>query len=146
MDKQIKKLAHRLRDDGVAPERDLWPDIEARLDSAPRSAPGRTPFRADTWWRLAAVAATLTLLVGAGYFSGSPSNVGPVAPVAMVDEPVVETSTETEAGPSLLNRLNNTISELEAAMALDPDNLKLTRLSLMAHKSRGQLLRVGTRR
>lgn len=128
MDNHMKKLARQLQREGIAPERDLWPGIEKALDQpGPAVKPGK---QADghAWFRMVAVAATLVLLVGSGYFGGVPKK-----------------SEQGQQVP-LLQSLNNTISDLDAAMAQDPDNIKLTRLSLMTHKSRANLLRVGTRR
>ncbi len=128
MDKQMKNLAGQLRREGIAPERDLWPGIEQAIDRAESGKLKSRRFDSNAWLRMVAVAATLVLLVGSGYFDGS-------FQVSRQDHQV-----------SLLQTLNNTISDLDEAMALDPENLKLTRLSLMTHKSRANLLRVGARR
>ncbi len=138
MDQQMKKLARMLQRDGISPDRDLWPEIEQAID---RANPGKRPrrlFDANAWFRLAAVAATLILLVGSGYFAGTSPGSGQANNLVLTEN--------NEDGNSLLQCLNNTISDLDEAMALDPENIKLTRLSLMTHKSRANLLRVGTRR
>ncbi len=136
MDKQINDLAKKMAEEGIAPPRDLWPEIEQAMDQAGQEKKPRRTFDPNAWYRLAAVAATLILLVGAGYFGGNPQQQPQGEKVAVL----------VEDNPSLLQRLNNTISELDKAMALDPENIKLTRLSLMTHKSRANLLRVETRR
>ena len=158
MDKQVNKLARQLRDEGVAPERDLLPGIlESIGDQECRTGPesrvrvmppnqSRRFFDAAAGWRLAAVAATLVLLFGSGYFrsiSQGPSN---ESNLAMNEESTEMVSPQASGNKSLLRGLNQTISELASAQALDPDNLKLTRLSLLVHRSRANLLRVGTRR
>ena len=135
MDKQVKHLARQLRREGCPPQRDLWPEIEQAIDLVESGRVSKRRFDPNAWYRLAAVAATLILLVGSGYFGGNTP--GPEQK---------NLAANTEDGSSLLQRLNHTISDLDKAMALDPDNIKLTRLSLMTHKSRAHLLRVGTRR
>ncbi len=136
MDKQIENLARELRYEGSLPERDLWPGIEAALDRESGAEPKRKSeksvglFRASTSWRIAAVAATLVLILGSGYFRSEPGLNPGSTELAVTD------SSES----SLLQSLNQTIADLSAAQAQDPQNLKLTRLSLLAHKSRTQLL------
>lgn len=137
MDRQIERLAARMRDEGVNPPRDLWPDIEARLEDRPAS--GRFRHR-DRWWRLAAVAAALILLVGSGYFTGGEESLPPGAEVAAVAAP------ERAEGGSLLQMMNDTIGELEKAQALAPENMKLSRLTVLAHQGRAELLRAATLR
>ena len=146
MDKQVKNLAGQLRREGISPERDLWPGIQEAIDQAKPGKRPRRPFDANAWYRLAAVAATLILLVGSGYFGAVPSGPSLENQVAMTENSEDGPTLIKDSDPSLLQRLNHTISDLDAAMALDPDNIKLTRLSLMTHKSRANLLRVGTRR
>ncbi len=146
MDKQMKNLASQLRRDGIAPERDLWPGINKAIDQAQPGLKKPRRFDANAWYRMAAVAATLILLVGSGYFTGVSPGPEKGHKVAMIDERDTDIQQVSDQGSTLLQRLNNTISALDKAMALDPDNIKLTRLSLMTHKSRANLLRVGTRR
>ena len=146
MDKQVKNLAGQLRREGISPERDLWPGIQEAIEQAKPGKRPKRPFDANAWYRLAAVAATLILLVGSGYFGGAPSGPSLENQVAMTEIYEDGPKLINDSAPTLLQRLNNTISDLEAAMALDPDNIKLTRLSLMTHKSRANLLRVGARR
>jgi hypothetical protein len=139
MEKQIKKLARQLRDDGVAPERDLWPGIEKAIG---QKKPKRR-FDSNAWLRLGAMAATVVLLIGSGYFGGGL----PESDLKTGTGKMAHNSVKvTEREPSLLQNLNQTISDLDVAMAMDPENFKLSRLSLMAHKSRANLMRIGTRR
>lgn len=140
MDKQVKNLARQLGREGIAPERDLWPGIEKAIDGG--SARPQNRSSASAWYRLAAVAATLVLLVGSGYFGGISPGTNPANHAALTN--ISEDGSHQDT--SLLESLNNTISALDKAMAIDPDNIKLTRLSLMTHMSRANLLRVGTRR
>lgn len=137
MDTQLKKLARQLRDEGIAPERDLLPAIWRAIDrqEAP-AAPGGTWLRRfGSNWQLAAVAATLVVLVGVGYLRPVVSDPGPKAELAAWDR----------TDRALLRDVNQSISDLAAAQAQEPDNLNLTRLSLLAHRSRSNLLRLGTR-
>ena len=130
-DKQLRRLAGQLRDTGTAPDRDLWPDINAAIDraEAEKNPAGRRP--ADPW-RLAAVAAALILMLAAGWVGiGSINGTGPTTDVA-------EDPGSPEGGLAVLDRA---LEELNLALADDPDNRSLTQLVLMVHKSRGSLLR-----
>ena len=40
-----------------------------------------------------------------------------------------------------MESIDQALAQLEAALAADPENLSLSRLVLMVHKSRGELLR-----
>ncbi len=158
MDKQVNKLARQLRDEGVAPDRNLLPGIlESIGDQECRIGPeqrvrvlppnqSRRFFDAAAGWRLAAVAATLVLLFGSGYFRSIYQDPASESDLVMEEESTEMVSPQGNANKSLLRGLNHTISDLASAQALDPDNLKLTRLSLLVHRSRANLLRVGTRR
>jgi len=137
MDRQIERLAGKMRDEGISPPRDLWPEIEARLEDRP--AAGRFRHR-DRWWRLASVAAALILLIGSGYFTGGEESLPTGTEVAGVTAPA------SAATGNLLQTINDTIGELEAARTLAPENLKLSRLTVLAHQSRAELLRATIRR
>ncbi len=163
VDKQVNKLARQLRDEGVAPERDLLPGILDSIGDQEVGARAQSPvrpistirtrriFNASAGWRLAAVAATLVLLFGSGYFQSIYKGPAQESHLAMNEESAEMSSraiplAQADKDESLLRGLNEAISDLASAQALDPDNLKLTRLSLLAHKSRVNFLRVGTRR
>ncbi len=162
MDKQINKLARQLRDDGVAPERDLLPGIwESIGDARPEGefqsgsafsveSTSRRNFNSAAGWRMAAVAATLILLFGSGYFqSHSPGRFNSQNLTLNENQHTVGNSIDSsieDLDKLLLRSLNKSISDLARAQALDPDNLKLTRLSLLTHKSRANFLRAGSRR
>jgi len=128
MDKQVQNLAKQLAREGISPDRDLWPGIDQAINKAEQRTSVRQSFNSNAWLRMAAVAATLILLVGSGYFTQGSQYV------------------RQDHQSSLLQTLNHTISDLDAAMAMDPENINLTRLSMMTHKSRAHLLRAGTRR
>ncbi|PID79598.1 hypothetical protein CSB20_09675 [bacterium DOLZORAL124_64_63] len=149
MDREIGRLAARMRDEGVPPPRDLWPEIDARLEDRP-GAVGRQ--RSDYGWRLAAVAAALLLLLGSGYFSGGRESLpagGEMAATEGGGDAEAPTSLVALAVPEsghLLRMMNETIGELEEAQALVPENLKLSRLTVLAHQGRAELLRAAARR
>lgn len=134
MDRQIERLTRELRDKGVPPERDLWPEIEARLEDPHH----RTCPEGDRWWRVAAVAAALIVLVASGYLTG-----GTDPAVETAANPLIEGPGDPIA---LLQDMNQTIGELEAAQDLNPENLNLSRLTALAHRGRADLLRATTRR
>ncbi|MBE0565233.1 MAG: hypothetical protein IH621_04685 [Krumholzibacteria bacterium] len=133
-DSRLDRLAAKLRDEGVAPERDLWPEIDAAITRRERAGLGRKSL---PWWRMAgAAAAVLILAVGIGTMlpGGGPEGPAPAGPevVRMTTEPA-----ET-GGMATLDRA---LEQLEEALAADPDNLSLSRLVLMVHKTRSELLR-----
>ncbi|HPF69453.1 MAG TPA: hypothetical protein PLQ13_02185 [Candidatus Krumholzibacteria bacterium] len=122
-DPVLEPLARRLRDEGVPPERDLWPAIDAAI-SRREGLGRRRPLR--TWWSAAAAAALLV-----GLLVTLPRPEGPAAP-----EPGLVASA---ARPGL-DTVDQALGDLEAALAADPDNLSLARLVLMVHRTRGALL------
>ncbi len=139
MEKQFKKLGRELQEQGIAPERDLWPGIEKAIS---QEAPRRS-FGLNAWLRLGAMAASVLLLVGSGYF-GSGSTIG-----HQRDETgrlAGWTVSDHSQDSTLLYSLNQEILDLDTAMARDPENIKLSRLSLLAHKSRAHLMRAGIHR
>jgi anti-sigma-K factor RskA len=131
MDRQVAQLAARLRDQGVAPDRDLWPDIDAALDKVEQQ-PLRPRRRTEgRLWRMVALAATLALAVGLGYV-GTQGPDGQPADLAV------------NAGASSLEKLDHTLGELNQALSLDPENRNLSRLVLLVHRSRADILRHNT--
>lgn len=136
-DSQLDRLAGTLRDEGIAPERDLWPGIDAAITR--REQAGRARRGLPWWGWAAAAAATVVLALGLGLATnrsggGEPSpDRAPTPVAAMVSEaPVVTGGMES---------LDQALEQLQAALAADPENLSLSRLVLMVHKSRGELLR-----
>lgn len=136
LERQVERLAARLRDEGQAPERDLWPEIAAAIDRCER--PRR---RRPETWQLVSVAASLLLLVGMGLLGGVilPAGQAPLAdgtPAA-----VTLTATEDTDSAGGLQAVDRAWNELRAALELDPNNTNLSRLVLLVHRSRGQLIR-----
>lgn len=147
LDRQLERLNARLREDGVAPERDLWPDIDRAIASVDRI--GARPKRTPQVWRIAALAACLLLVVGIGLvqFGGLGAGGQPGAPVAGQDAPVGPVAmTGTDDGPSSMQLVDKALDELNTALAQDPNNKSLSRLILMLHRSRGDLVRNSARR
>ena len=135
-DPRLERLATRLRDEGVPPERDLWPDIDSAIRQR-EEAGIRRPR--TVWWRaMAAAAALLILVIGArDLLTGNPgatdgSTDG--APTMLVAE-------NTDAPAGGMSTIEKALAELSEALAADPDNHNLSRLVLMVHRTRGELLR-----
>lgn len=124
-DSQLERLAGQMRDQGVAPERDLWPDINAAIDRDTRR-PGLNR------WRLGAVAAALLLMLTAGWLGLDTITRG-VGPTDLAGD--------SEGGLSGLAVIDRALDELNLAMAEDPGNGNLSQLVLMVHKTRGHLMR-----
>jgi hypothetical protein len=137
-DRQLKRLAGQIRDTGTEPERDLWPDINAIIDSEePRAglmAPGRKRL---PWLRLAAMAAALTLMVTAGWLGiGSYTGDNFTRQAGSAD-----LAGDPETPASGMAVIDKALDELTLALADDPENRNLSHLVLMVHKTRGNLLR-----
>ena len=140
-DSQLSRLAGQMRDTGTAPDRDLWPDIDAAIDAAEHRTVNRAPRRKGRpWLRLAAVAAALTLMLAAGW-AGIRSITGETITreVASLDG-----AAESETSANGLAVIDKALDELMLALADDPDNRNLSHLVLMVHKTRGNLLRRNT--
>ena len=133
-DKQLERLAGQMRDTGITPDRDLWPGIEAAIDREEQGTGHRASHRkSGKWLRFAAMAAVLTLMLGAGWF-GIHSITGDAFLPDIADQ-------SREAPPSGLAVINQALDELTLALADDPENRNLSHLVLMVHKTRGNLLR-----
>ncbi len=137
-DNQLRRLARQMRDTGTAPDRDLWPDIDAAIDQSEHRTIIRTSHRKGRpWLRLAGVAAALILMLAAGWAGIRSINgdvvTGEVASLNTAEAP------ETEA--SGLAVIDKALDELMLALADDPENRNLSHLVLMVHKTRGNLLR-----
>lgn len=138
-DRQVARLAARLRDEGQAPARDLWPDIDAALD---RQAPASTGRRRTGNGRTFALAASVLLLVGMGYIAMQQrhgpigaTNLDAVPAVVRAGGPVVS---GLQAGAQAVDRA---LHDLQAALDAAPEDANLPRLILMIHQSRARLLR-----
>ena len=68
-DRQLERLAGQLRDTGTAPDRDLWPGIEAAIDLEEQGSGRGAPRlkKGNRLLRFAAMAAALTLMLGVGW-------------------------------------------------------------------------------
>ncbi|MEN8008114.1 MAG: hypothetical protein ABFS42_13925 [Candidatus Krumholzibacteriota bacterium] len=132
-DRQLERLAGQMRDIGTAPDRDLWPDIEAAIDREEQGGRSRLPSRhVAGWLRITATAAALTLMLAAGWL-GMRSITGQRA--------VPELAGRPEAGSNGMAVIDQALDELTLALADDPENRNLSHLVLMVHKTRGNLLR-----
>jgi len=128
-DRQMDRLTARLRDEGASPQRDLWPGIDAEITRRERA--GR---RRRSWWRPAVAVAAVLLVVVTGrsmLFTG---------PVGDGDPKIIAelASAPQESG---METVDKALDELEQALAADPENHSLSRLVLMVHRKRGELLR-----
>ena len=136
VDRQLQRLAGQMRDTGVAPERDLWPDINAALDSREQVAGSRKPRRSGpSRLRMTAVAAALALMLAAGWAG--------VRTITM-DAGSPDVAGQTEESSSGLAVIDKALDELTLALAGDPENRNLSHLVLMVHKTRGNLVRRNT--
>lgn len=137
LDRQVRNLAENLREKGTTPRRDLWPDIDAALDQVDQARTVRRSTGGGRVWRVAALAATLILVVGLGF-------VGTLKPG---DQPRQLTALETpgsEESLSTMASLDRALGELNEALRMDPENRHLSRLVLLVHKSRADVLRQNT--
>ena len=148
-DKQIARLSEQLRDNGVAPERDLWPDISAKIDASEHgvTSSGQRP----QFWRVVAIAATVLIMVGVGLVSFRSLN-GPAdqkdfgtTEVAQVATGV-DRLTENTAGALRSDRdvIEQAMREVTAALEANPGNGRLSRLENMLYQSHGDVLRRST--
>ena len=137
-DSQLNRLAGQMRDTGTAPDRDLWPDIDAAIDQTEHRTVIRTSRRKGRpWWRLVGVAAVLILMLATGWV-GIRSITGDVI---VGDVASLNTTAEPEAAANGLAVIDKALDELILALKNDPENRNLSHLVLMVHKTRGNLLR-----
>jgi hypothetical protein len=153
-DRQVAALAGRLRDDGIAPSRDLWSGIAAGLDAAGpaagvRSGRDRTPARSRSSWPQAALAAGIVLAIGLGLTPRGPTpgdtasrQRGEASAGAPGSEMPSAAATPANAARDGLRALAQALDHVEAALAQSPDDPDLSRLVLLIHNSRGRLLRL----
>lgn len=153
-DRQTAALAARLRDGGVEPARDLWPELSAALDAAGTPHGGARAGRRGArpaWprWSQAALAASVVLAIGLGLTARGPAPGGTASspPAGPAAESTPTPSTPTAASPAAtaregLRAVARALAEVEAALAQSPDDPDLSRLVLMIHHSRGRLLRL----
>jgi len=127
---QLEQVAPQLREQGVVPPRDLWPDVAAAIEAVQPLRPRRD--RGSAWpRRVAALAACLLLLAGIGLVD------------RQTDSPFVAGIVQSAADPVLsgCDAVDRALAELNAALALAPDDANLSRLLLMLHRTRGRVLR-----
>jgi len=142
-DRQLQRLAGQLRDMGTAPDRDLWPDINAAIDRQD-NRPGQRESRrrGGTWLRMTAVAAALTLMLAAGWVGIRSINGDSITGESITgDLESPDGVAGNEDQPSGLAVIDQALDELTLALTDDPENRNLSHLVLMVHKTRGNLLR-----
>ncbi|MBU8871649.1 MAG: hypothetical protein KOO60_12355 [Gemmatimonadales bacterium] len=154
LDLQLDHLVEKLRDTGIPPGRDLWPEIDQairRTDLIPT-----TTGRRLAGWRIVALAASVLLLVGVGlvqhgdlpgnsvHHQAGQSLDKSMGPLAQADLPTGENAVDVPVAN--LKFVDQALADLNQALAADPNNSSLSQLVLMIHKSRGNLIRNTVRR
>lgn len=122
----LLRAAGELSQRGVAPSRDLWPDIEAAIDRLEGGGLRalRAPRAARHWLHLAAAAAVAVLCLMGPRFSGPPRH--GAAPLS-------------DGG---LAAVDQALVEVLSALERDPANPNLNHLARRLHQSRGEVLRL----
>ena len=140
LDRQLTELAGQLRERGMKPSRDLWPDIDRALGD---QAPVVRQSRPMALWRVAALAATLALAVGLGYVGMSSQQAGNGERATLPEQmDLAQAAVPGEA--ATLENLDSTLQQLNDALSRDPGNPNLSRLVLLVHRSRASVLRQNT--
>ncbi len=140
---QINRLTRDLRDEGVSPRRDLWGDIDEAISKAEANQIRPVARRRWDWPQIAAIAAMITFLVLAGRWGQQHKSTG-TGPLKDVGLEVVADLAAVAPEAAGLEVIGRALSELNLALAEDPDNLSLSNLALMLHQSRGRILRQNT--
>jgi len=155
--RQLADLSAQLREGGVPPARDLWPDLDRALDRALDQgfATGIPPLSrrrrlaAAGVWASAALAATVLIAVGFGVAGrGSVPGVAQRGPLAAQSAPAAAlTPAPAPASDNVATRqglraAEQALADLQTALKRSPGNPDLSRLVLMIHHSRGRLLRL----
>jgi hypothetical protein len=141
---RLSALAAALREDGVEPARDLWPDIERALDTTGATGRRATRYKAARTWTGAALAATVLLAIGLGVADLRPGpDVRPAIPVAR-DTTTLQPggSAGSATARQGLHAVDQALNELQAALRQSPNDPDLSRLVMLIHHSRGRLLRL----
>lgn len=127
----LESLTARMREQGTLPARDLWPGISAAIDEVEKATavPLPVPHRRRVLWPLAAVAATLFLLVAASWeYQRNLTLVAEgQAPAETLDQLAV---------------LDQALDELNDARSGNEADHNLTRLIRMVEQTRGNLVRM----
>ena len=141
-DRQLERLAGQIRDTGVAPDRDLWPEINSAIDRQEHRSGNRNRLAGSgSWPRLIASAAVMAVMLAAGWAGIRSVTENPVPPGAG-PRAGLPGGTSTPAGPGGgLEVIDQALDELTLALAEDPENRNLSHLVLVIHKTRGNLLR-----
>jgi hypothetical protein len=129
------RLGRRMRDGGVPPERDLLPEINAAIDREEARRSVRPPDRVP-WPRLMAVAAALTVVLVSAWTAVYRDETG----LGPLPGPQLAAREETDPGDGGMDVIDRALDELNRALATDPENRNLSRLVLMIHQKRGDLL------
>ena len=144
LDRQIDNLTDSLRDQGLAPGRDLWPGIDEAIGRTEQASRGALRAGWLSGWRMAALAASLALIIGVGYVgtTGDGSleayRAGTEQDINLAYSPGNIAAADN---PSALQRLDRSLGELNEALIKDPENRNLSRLVLLVHKSRANIMR-----
>jgi hypothetical protein len=149
--RQLAALSAQLREGGVPPARDLWPDLEQALDRG--LAAGIPPISSRRrlvsggLWASAALAATVLLVVGFGLAGrGNVPGAAQRGPLAAQSAPAAALAPapapDHAATRQGLRAAEQALAELQTALTQSPGNPDLSRLVLMIHHSRGRLLRL----
>ncbi|MGB3270701.1 MAG: hypothetical protein WBA65_12190 [Rhodanobacter sp.] len=123
-----------------APRRDLWPAIDAALDQVGNRPAVPTPRRHG--WTWVAVAASLALVVGAGWhswFAATP----PTEPARMASHADWKPADPRLAGAAI--ELDAARLELKLAIEQAPDSAALQRLLRHTERQQAQLRRLADR-
>lgn len=156
LDRQVSALAAALREEGVAPARELWPEIAGAIEHLEAAGGSRSAAPGDRRgrrWATAALAATVLLMVGLGVtgprrgpVGGLPSTAATVPGSADAPASTAAVPVDASGGPAAtklgLRAVEAALDELQTALRQSPDDPDLSRLVLMIHHSRGKLLRL----
>jgi hypothetical protein len=159
--RQLANLSAQLREGGVPPARDLWPDLDRALDRALEQgfATGSLPISrrrrlaAAGVWVSAALAATVLIAVGFGVAGrGTVPGVAQRGPLTAQPAPATALTPAPAPAPAPapdnvatrqgLRAAEQALADLQTALKRSPGNPDLSRLVLMIHHSRGRLLRL----
>jgi hypothetical protein len=140
LDRQITALGGQLREQGMPPGRDLWPAIDQAIARQQQPAPRPWP----AFWRVASLAASLAMVLGLGYVGTTGGPDRSLEQAALPGEMALaaaDRSLPASETRSSLEHLDTTLGELNTALSRDPGNAGLSRLVLLVHRSRADVLR-----
>jgi len=133
-EQRLAKIALSLRDEGLAPERDLWSDIDAAITVAEQNQIRPVvQRRSPVWPKFAALAAAIGLVV-VGWW-GSHANLGEAQ---FEEKQIAQSEINLEA-------IDQALSEVNRALAESPEDASLTRMARKLYLSRGRVLRENAR-